>query len=247
MAPKTDAPTMAQDRELLLWWEDFYLPIFEYVLGEVGDLRGKRVLELGCGEGGTSVLLAKRGASVVGIDLLDFRLDAARERVAQHKVGDAVQFALMDGMQLGFDDNTFDLIISKSVLVFTDHAVIARECYRVLKPGGKAIFIENMQSHPAIQLYRKLFLRYSANLHYFSIGDIENMRQYFDHIQHREFHILAIGALVWQKVFGLKSLYQITFRGLGACDKRLLKWFPRLNQFCWITAMICSKHTPKPL
>ena len=247
MAPKTDAPTIAQDRELLLWWEDFYLPIFEYVFGEVGDLRGKRVLELGCGEGGTSVLLAKRGASVVGIDLLDFRLDAARERVAQHKVGDAVQFALMDGMQLGFDDNTFDLIISKSVLVFTDHAVLARECYRVLKPGGKAIFIENMQSHPAIQLYRKLFLRYSANLHYFSIGDIENMRQYFDHIQHREFHILAIGALVWQKVFGLKSLYQITFRGLGACDKRLLKWFPRLNQFCWITAMICSKHTPKPL
>jgi SAM-dependent methyltransferase len=242
MATKTDAPTIAQDRGLLLWWEDFYLPIFEYVLSEVGDLRGKRVLELGCGEGGTSVLLAKRGASVFGIDLLDFRLDAARERATQHKVGNAVQFALMDGMQLGFNDNTFDLVISKSVLVFTDHAVIARECYRVLKPAGKAIFIENMQSHPAIQLYRKLFLRYASNLHYFSIVDVEKMRQYFDHMQHREFHILAMGALIWQKVFGLKSLYQITLRGLGACDKRLLKWFPRLNRFCWITAMICHKQ-----
>jgi SAM-dependent methyltransferase len=242
MATKTDAPTIAQDRGLLLWWEDFYLPIFEYVLNEIGDLNGKRVLELGCGEGGTSVLLAKRGASVFGIDLLDFRLDAARERAVQHKVTDAVQFALMDGMQLGFNDNTFDLVISKSVLVFTDHAVIARECYRVLKPEGKAIFIENMQNHPAVQLYRKFFLRYSSDLRYFSMVDVEKMRQYFDHMQHREFHILAMGALIWQKVFGLKSLYQITLRGLGACDKRLLKWFPRLNRFCWITAMICHKQ-----
>ena len=49
------------ETELLLWWEDYYLPVFEYVLPKMGDLKGKRVLELGTGTGGTATLLAKKG------------------------------------------------------------------------------------------------------------------------------------------------------------------------------------------
>ena len=70
---KGQRPTSRSDSvetDLLLWWEDFYLPIFEYVLPKMGQLEGKTVLELGTGTGGTATLLAKRGASVVGIDLL---------------------------------------------------------------------------------------------------------------------------------------------------------------------------------
>ena len=229
------------ETELLLWWEDYYLPVFEYVLPKMGDLQGKRVLELGTGTGGTATLLAKKGASVVGIDLLPFRLDKAKDRVKHHNVSDSVAFTLMDATQLAFADNTFDFVISKSVLVFTEHTQTAKECYRVLKPGGKAIFIENMRHHPLVWLYRKLFLKYSRDLHYFSLTDIEALGVEFDEVNHREFHLLSLGALFWKKVISIPIFYRWTLQILKFVDRNLIRMFPFLKRICWITAIICHK------
>ena len=229
------------ETDLLLWWEDFYLPVFEYILPKMGTLEGKKVLELGTGTGGTATLLAKQGASVVGIDLLPFRLAEAQARAAEHNVAEAVNFALMDATYLAFPDNTFDFIISKSVLVFTDHRQTARECYRVLKPGGKAIFMENMRYHPMVWLYRKMFLKYSGKLRYFSVGDIETVSTEFEKLEHREFHLSAVSALFWQKCVSIPLFYRWSLRILKAIDTVLLKCLPFLKRFCWITAMICHK------
>ena len=229
------------ETDLLLWWEDFYLPVFEYILPKMGTLDGKKVLELGTGTGGTATLLAKRGASVIGIDLLPFRIAEAQARASEHDVAESVNFALMDAMHLAFPDNTFDFIISKSVLVFTEHARTAKECSRVLKPGGKAIFIENMRYHPMVWLYRRMFLKYSAKLRYFSIRDVETVGAEFENLEHREFHLSAVGALFWQKCIAIPTLYRISLRLLKAIDAFLLKCFPFLKRFCWITAMVCHK------
>ena len=244
LTPKGQRPTRRSDSvetDLLLWWEDFYLPIFEYVLPKMGNLEGKRVLELGTGTGGTATLLAKRGASVVGIDLLPFRLAEAQARAAEHNVAEAVNFALMDARYLAFPDDTFDFVISKSVLVFTDHKQVAKECYRVLKSGGKAIFMENMRHHPMVWLYRKMFLKYSGKLRYFSVRDIETVGAEFEKLEHREFHLSAVSALFWQKYIPIPLFYRWSLRVLKAIDISFLKCLPFLNRFCWITAMICHK------
>ena len=244
LTPKGQRPTRRSDSvetDLLLWWEDFYLPIFEYVLPKMGNLEGKRVLELGTGTGGTATLLAKRGASVVGIDLLPFRLAEAQARAAEHNVVKAVNFALMDAMHLAFPDDTFDFVISKSVLVFTDHKQVAKECYRVLKPGGQAIFMENMRHHPMVWLYRKVFLKYSGKLRYFSVRDIETVGAEFEKSEHREFHLSAVSALFWQKCIPIPLFYRWSLRVLKAIDISVLKCLPFLNRFCWITAIICHK------
>lgn len=241
---KGQRPTSRSDSvetDLLLWWEDFYLPVFEYVLPKMGDLDGKKVLELGTGTGGTATLLAKRGASVIGIDLLPFRLAEARARAAEHNVAEAVNFTLMDATHLAFPDNTFDFIISKSVLVFTEHTRTAKECYRVLKPGGKAIFMENMRHHPAVWLYRKIFLKYSGELRYFSVRDIETVGAEFERSEHREFHLTAVSALFWQKCISIPLFYRWTLRTLKVIDASFLKCLPFLRRFCWITAMVCYK------
>lgn len=207
----------------------------------MGRLEGKKVLELGTGTGGTATLLAKQGASVVGIDLLPFRLVEAQARAAEHDVAEAVNFALMDATHLAFPDNTFDFIISKSVLVFTDHKQTAKECYRVLKPGGKAIFMENMRYHPIVWLYRKMFLKYSGKLRYFSVRDIETVGAEFEKLEHREFHIFAVSALFWQKYVSIPLFYRWSLRIFKAIDTALLKYLPFFRRFCWITAMICHK------
>ena len=207
----------------------------------MGQLEGKKVLELGTGTGGTATLIAKRGASVVGIDLLPFRLTEAKARATKYSVTESVEFALMDAMHLAFPDNTFDFIISKSVLVFTAHTQTAKECYRVLKPGGKAIFIENMRHHPAVWFYRKAFLKYSGKLHYFSLHDVKTVGAEFDRSEHREFHLSAVSALFWQKCISIPLFYRWTFRVLKLIDTSLLKCLPFLKRFCWITAIICHK------
>ena len=241
---KGQRPTSRSDSvetDLLLWWEDFYLPVFEYVLPQMGTLEGKKVLELGTGTGGTATLLAKRGASVVGIDLLPFRLAEAQMRAVEHNVAEAVNFALMDATHLAFPDNTFDFIISKSVLVFTDHRQTSKECYRVLKPGGTAVFMENMRYHPMVWLYRKMFLKYSGKLRYFSVKDIETVGAEFEKLEHREFHLSAVSALFWQKCISIPLCYRWSLGILKAIDTSLLKCLPFLKRFCWITAMICHK------
>ena len=205
------------------------------------QLEGKKVLELGTGTGGTATLLAKRGATVVGIDLLPFRLTEAKTRASKYNIAESVNFALMDAMHLAFPDNTFDFIISKSVLVFTAHTQTAKECYRVLKPGGKAIFIENMRHHPAVWFYRKAFLRYSGKLHYFSLRDVETVGAEFERLEHREFHLSAVSALFWQKCISVPLFYRWTFRILNAIDTSFLKCLPFLKRFCWITAIVCHK------
>lgn len=240
-ASRPNGHSVTIETELLLWWEDYYLPVFEYVLPIMGDLQGKKVLELGTGTGGTATLLAKKGAYVIGIDLLPFRLDEAKDRVKHHEVSNSVDFSLMDATQLAFPDNTFDFVISKSVLVFTEHPKTAKECNRVLRPGGKAIFMENMRYHPFVWLYRKLFLKYSRELHYFSLSDIDVIGEAFEYTEHREFHLLSLCALFWQKVISIPIFYRWTLPFLKLVDNLLLRFFPFLNRFCWITAIVCNK------
>lgn len=240
-APLSDQHTNSVESDLLLWWEDFYLPIFEYIIPKMGKLEGKSVLELGAGTGGTATLLAKRGASVTGIDLLPFRIEEAKLRAKQHNVDESIEFALMDAMYLAFPDNTFDFIISKSVLVFTDHALTAKECYRVLKPGGIAVFIENMRHHPMVWLYRKFFIKYSGKLHYFSIRDIKSIGTQFDLMEHSEFHFSTVKSLFWKKCIPISPFYRLSFHFLKGIDTVLIKILPILKRFCWITAMVCYK------
>jgi SAM-dependent methyltransferase len=68
-----------------------FLPV-EYLFWILGDVRGKRALELGCGDGSNAVLLALKGADVVGIDISPRAIEIARRRAVIHGVADHVEF-----------------------------------------------------------------------------------------------------------------------------------------------------------
>ena len=110
----------------------------------LGPVEGKRVLDDGCGEGYLSRLLAKRGASVVGIDYSREMLRLARERTPDD-MGIEYHYANAEKLDL-FDDGSFDAVVSNLVLIDLERYEDAiAEAYRVLVPDG--LFVLAI-SHP---------------------------------------------------------------------------------------------------
>lgn len=117
----------------------------EEELGLLGDVGGRRVLVLGCGGGQDAVVLARRGAHVVGIDLSDEQIRFARD-LAQ-KEGLDVPFVQGNVEELPHvDSETQDIAVSAHALNYVEHADRCfAEVFRVLKPGG--VFVFSVQ-HP---------------------------------------------------------------------------------------------------
>lgn len=93
-----------------------YLPA-EFPFWALGDVRGKRILELGCGSGGNAIILALKGATVVGIDISPRAVETARKRARLHNVGERVEFhAQSVESYLEQRPARFDIIVGFAVL-----------------------------------------------------------------------------------------------------------------------------------
>ena len=106
------------------------------VLDALGDVNGKAVIDVGCGEGRFSRVLAGRGASVTGVDLTAAFIDRARALAVggeTYLVDDAETLARVA-------DAAFDLAVSYIVLVdLLDFAASIDAAFRVLRPGGRFV------------------------------------------------------------------------------------------------------------
>ena len=109
------------------------------------DLKGMRVLDLGCGNGCYTAELARRAAFVCGVDLQMPHLKAFRQAIPRLQAA---------GESLPFASESFDAVTMIEVLEHTDSdSQVLKECFRVLKPGGfLVLFVPNrlypFESHP---------------------------------------------------------------------------------------------------
>lgn len=95
----------------------------------------RHVLDVGCGPGFFSVLLARLGYEVTAVDYTENMLTEARKNAAHYGVD--IDFRRMDAQKLDFEDGIFDLVISRNVLWNLEQPEQAyREWLRVLKPNG---------------------------------------------------------------------------------------------------------------
>ena len=169
-------------KETKKWWdatsqyyqEDSKIPVdihygpgapHEKVMKLLGNLKGKKVLEIGCGGAQCGIAMAKKGAIVSGIDISNKQLNFAKNLAEKNKV--KVKFYQGDIKKLTpIKSNSQDLVFTAWALMYVDDLKSCfKEVYRVLKKGG--FFIAAMP-HPFYFIFDHKKMK--LNKSYFDVG-----------------------------------------------------------------------------
>jgi len=134
------------------YWGDARADAFRLL----GDVAGKKVLDFGCGAGHAGVYLALEGAQVWGFDFAAAGVERAQQLAQHYGLGERAKFQCMDAEALSYAENFFDIVLGIGVL---HHVIkypgVAENTARILKPGGRALFVETLWDNPLINLARR--------------------------------------------------------------------------------------------
>ena len=101
--------------------------------------KDKIVLDIGCGAAGKTLYYASLDAKkIYGVEILEKYKEEANNLATQKNLDSKFEFVIGDASKLSFKDNFFDVIIMNDALEHVDApSLVLKECYRVLKPGGR--------------------------------------------------------------------------------------------------------------
>lgn len=204
-------------------------------MARFGPLSGKRALDLGCGHGMASVVLARRGAKVTAMDLSAGYLKEAAKRAIANETH--IDFIQGNGEILPFADESFDCIWGNAVLHHLDLEQSGREILRVMAPYGIAVFCEPWNGNPLLRWARHR-LPYSGKEHTpdeVPLGrqDVALLRRIFPRVRTEGFQLFSM----LHRAVGLRRLCRI----LRICDSYLLQWLPFLQRFCRYMVLTLSR------
>jgi ubiquinone/menaquinone biosynthesis C-methylase UbiE len=226
-----------------------------YCIERMGDLRGKRLLDLGCGAGETSVYFATQGANVTAVDISEGMINVVKKLADRYNV--RVDARAMLAEDIKFDDNTFDIVFGNGVLHHTYRPATYEEVHRVLKPGGMGIFIEPLTYNPIIGIYRRIAMAVrTEDEKPFNYKDFKKLRHVFASVEHKEFWVFALWIFMrmflverlhpakyryWKHIITHHEQYRETYLKLRRWDDALLSKLPGLGRFAWNTVIVLRK------
>jgi SAM-dependent methyltransferase len=224
------AAYFAEHQDELVFADAAYLDHETWVrpaFAKLGDVRGKVVLDYGCGHGMASVVLARQGAAVTGIDLSPGYVAEARRRAAANAVD--AQFLAADAHALPFPNASFDRVWGCAILHHLDLEKAGRELARVLRPDGVAVFCEPWGGNPLLRFARRR-LPYAGKGHTpderpLRHADLRPLRSHFRSVEVSGFQLLGM----------LRRIRRRVAPGPGRLerwDAFLLRSCPLLENWC---------------
>lgn len=207
----------------------------QYAYELIGDLQGKLVLDLGCGAGHHAINFAEKGATVYAIDISAGMVEKARAKIKESGLESQVTVIQMNAEEMDFPNETFDVVFGHSILHHTRLELTRGQVYRVLKRGGKGVFLEPLGHNPLINLFRKVTPnRRTATEKPLKISDIFFFAEPFSALKHREFYFLALATFALKPLKN-RRLFQRILDQLSRLDENLFARWPTIGQYAWVT------------
>ena len=194
------------------------------------------ILDYGCGIGNSlRKVIEFSPKKITGIDISEVSIKKAKEVSAENS---KIELLVDNCEKTKFQNNSFDVVYGTGILHHLNLEVCLTEIFRVLKPGGKFLFIEPLGTNPFINLYRNLTPRSrSVDEHPLVEGDFNLIQKKFSKtkIKYYGFLTLVLFPLYSSpknsKIFKvLKNLDQILFK---------LKIFKKL---AWSVLIVAEKN-----
>lgn len=204
-------------------------------------LPGKKILDFACGNGENGIYASSIGAECIGIDISPEGVINANNNSKEAGLAEKCRFLTMDGENMSFKDNMFDLAVEYGALHHVELEKALSELARVLKPDGEMICVEALRHNPLIHWYRKRtpHLRTEWEVdHILGVESLDVMRKYFDKVEVHFFHLTSLILVPLRKTF----LFRFLLPFFTWLDKLLLSR-QVIGKYGWI--MIVELAKPK--
>lgn len=231
-------------------------PEMRYIRTMVGDLKGKTLLDVGCGLGEASVYFALEGADVTATDLSQKMLDVVQKLAAHNGTVVKTHKSAAENLALP-EDQQFDIVYAGNVFHHVDIAPTLDNILKHLKPDGMLVSWDPVAYNPAINIYRKRAMQVrTVDEHPFRLKDVRLFQKYFDQVQTKWFWLTTLSIFVlmafvqrrdpnkeryWKKIVEEADRWAWLYIPLEFIDRILLTLLPFLRPLCWNVVIISRK------
>lgn len=199
-------------------------------LGQLEDIKGKEVLDIGGKNGGISLYWSLKGAHVVCSDIDEKNFTKARQLHQKYGVDKQIKYEIVDALNMSYE-NEFDIISFKSVLGgigrddnFENQKQMMKNIHKALKTDGFCYYVENLKASGLHQFLRKRLTAWGSSWRYIDLSEIMELGEGFCEIYYKTFGFLG--------VFGKGG-------GMGKCDKLIDRYV--MDKHKYIVSCILKK------
>ncbi len=235
-------------------------PEMRHICRALGDLRGRTLLDLGCGLGEAAVYFALQGATVTASDVSPGMCDAARRLAAAHGARLDTHVSAAEDLRLG--ERQFDIVHLANTLHHADIAATLDRVLPHLRPGGVFVSWDPVAYNPLINLYRRIATEVrTPDEHPLRLHDVRAIAGRLEGVEVRWFWLTTLAVFLWMvTVQGLRpnrvrlwkrviddaERLRWLYAPLERADRVLLEWLPFLRPLCWNVVILGRRPQPAP-
>lgn len=231
-------------------------PELRHITSTLGDLKGKRLLDVGCGLGEASVYFALRGALVTSSDLSPGMLDATSRLASLHGVAVTPHLASAENPGLP-QGAAFDVIYAGNLLHHVDIEETIQKLKPHLAPDGILATWDPLAYNPVINVYRAIATEVRTDdEHPLKWSDLKLFNRHFETVERRYFWLTTLSIFIimallqrrnpnrerfWKAVVREEGKWKRLYLPLERLDSVLLRILPPLRLLCWNVVVTCRR------